>query len=62
MFLKILITVDRVYFARYYCSRMANQNFRERVFFANGRKAVTTEDGKYPKNMKKGQRQYVIIL
>ena len=43
MFLKILITVDRVYFARYYCSRMANQNFRERVFFANGQKAVKTK-------------------
>ena len=43
-------TVDRVYFVRYYCSRMANQHFRERVFFANVRKAVTTEDGKYPKN------------
>ena len=36
-------TVNRVYFARYYCSRMANQNFRERVFFANGQKAMKTK-------------------
>ena len=33
-----LHTVERVYFARIYCSRMANQNFREHVFFANGQK------------------------
>ena len=46
----MLVTVNWVYFVRYYCSRMANQNFGERVFFANGQKAVTTEDGKYPKN------------
>ena len=43
-------TVKRVYFARVYCSRMVDQNFRESVFFANGQKVVTTEDGKYPKN------------
>ena len=36
-------TVNRIYFARYYCSRMADQNFRERVFFANGQKAVKTQ-------------------
>ena len=38
-----VVTVNRIYFARYYCSRMANQNFRERVFFANGQKAVKTK-------------------
>ena len=52
LWLFVVCTVDQVYFARYYCSRMADQNFRERVFFANGRKAVTTEDGKYPKTPK----------
>ena len=26
--------------------QMANQNFREHVFFVNGQKAVKTEDGK----------------
>ena len=57
-------TVERVYFARIYCSRMANQNFREHVFFANGRKAVTTEDCKYPKNTqntRKGPKTVKII-
>ena len=43
-------TVKRVYFARVYCSRMVDQNFCERVFFANERKAVTIEDVKHPKN------------
>ena len=36
-------TVNRIYFACYYCSRMANQNLRERGFFANGQKAVKTK-------------------
>ena len=46
---------------------MANQNFRERVFFANGQKAVTTEDSKHPKNTqntfvhKKGPKRVKII-
>ena len=32
------------------CSRMADQDFCEHVFFANGQKAVMTEVGKYLKN------------
>ena len=39
-----LTTVERVYFERIYFSRMANQHFRDHVFFANGQKAVTTVD------------------
>ena len=31
--------------------------FRERAFFANGRKAMTTEDGKYPKNTQNTQKR-----
>ena len=42
----IYITVERVYFAR-----MANVNFRE------WRKAVTTEDGKYPKNIQNTRKR-----
>ena len=59
-------TVNRIYFTRYFFSRMADQNFRERVFFAIGQKETENRKRqipeKHPKYTKKGLNGPIINI